>query len=156
MWFNPNLPELYSLPDQQRWSTKGVKYLCHLFTAQGFKSFYQFRVDFSLPCTYIFYYYQLCHAVRTQFGSLDNPIQVPLEKLLGHSDPTKLICAYYSALCPHILIVGVYLQLQAPTRNTCWQEKYRGRGRVSFMSQCIPLVSISIEHCNKKEMRFLL
>lgn len=52
---------------------KGVKYLCHLFTEQGFKTFYQLRVDFDLPCTYPFYYYQLRHAVYAQFRPLDNP-----------------------------------------------------------------------------------
>lgn len=72
--FNPNLQELYSLPDPQQWSSKQVKYVCHLYTAQGFKSFYQLRVDLDLPRTYPFYYYQLRHAVRGQFGSLDDPI----------------------------------------------------------------------------------
>lgn len=46
-----------------------------------------------------FFYYQLCHAVQAQFGSLDNPIAIPsLEKLLRHPDHTKLISTYYAAL----------------------------------------------------------
>lgn len=99
LWFNPYLIELYSLPDPQRWSSKGVKYLCHLYTAQGFKSFHQLRLGFNLPPSYIFFYYQLRHAIRAQFGSLVNPLQIPpLEKMLRWSDPTKLIPVYYSAL----------------------------------------------------------
>lgn len=41
LWFSPNLQEQYSLPDPQQCYSKGNKYLCHLYTAQGFKSNYQ-------------------------------------------------------------------------------------------------------------------
>lgn len=128
LWFNPNLLEFYSLPDPQRWSIKGVKYLCHFFTAQGFKSFYQLLVDFNLPGAYLFYYYQLRHAVRTQFGSLDNPIQVPpLKKLLRCSDPTIIISTHYSALVtdsnPRFRTAqGKWTSLDIPFREADWTE----------------------------------
>lgn len=99
LWFNLNLQELYSLPDPNHWYSKRVKYLCHLYDAQGFKSFHQLRTNFDLPHSYIFYYYQLRYAVHTQFGSLDDPTTItPLEKLLRHPDPTKLVSTYYGAL----------------------------------------------------------
>lgn len=99
LWFNPTLQELYSLPDTKHWYFRGVKYLCHLYNKQGFKSFYQLRLDFDLPRSYLFYYYQLRHAIRAQFGSLNDPTDLPpLEKLLRQPDPNKLISAYYTAL----------------------------------------------------------
>lgn len=85
------------MPDPKRWTSRGIKYLCHIYTPQGFKSFSQMRLDFDLPRTYLFYYYQLRHAVRAQFGSLDSPLRTPnLEKLLRSPDQTKLISTYYS------------------------------------------------------------
>lgn len=78
---------------------QGDKYLCHIYIPRGFKSFSQMRLDFDLPRTYLFYYYQLRHAVRAQFGSLASPLETPnLEKLLRALDQTKLISTYYSAL----------------------------------------------------------
>lgn len=63
------------------------------------RAFQQLQQDCNLPSNYTFYYYQLRHAIRAQFGSLDNPVQVPpLEKMLGWPDPAKLISVYYSAL----------------------------------------------------------
>ncbi|PIO38014.1 hypothetical protein AB205_0096360, partial [Aquarana catesbeiana] len=99
LWFNPTLQELYSLPDTKRWYSKGVKYLCHLYNAQGFKTFHQMSLDFDLPRSYLFHYYQLRHAIRAQFGSLKDPTNLPpLERLLRQPDPNKLVSIYYAAL----------------------------------------------------------
>lgn len=87
------------MPDTKRWYSKGIKYLCHLYDAQGFKTFQQLRPDFDLPRSYLFHYYQLRHAIRAQFGSLKNPTNLPpLERLLRQPDPNKLISTYYAAL----------------------------------------------------------
>lgn len=97
LWFNPNLKELCFIPDPQCWYFKGVKYLCLLYDMQGFKAFQRMRVNFDTR-SYMFFYYQLRHAIRAQFGSLENPVIIPqLEKILWHPDPTKLISTYYAA-----------------------------------------------------------
>lgn len=77
------------------------------------------RTDFDLSSNYIFYYYQLRHAVCAQFGSLDSPIQVPhLEKMLRWPDPTKLISIYYSSLAAQIKLAS----LNIPLVDANWTE----------------------------------
>lgn len=56
-------------------------------------------IDFDLPRSYMFFYYQLRRAIRAQFSSLENPVHIPqLEKILRRPNPTKLISTYYAAL----------------------------------------------------------
>lgn len=65
---------------------------------QEFKTFPQLQEEFGLPSTYLFYYYQLCHAVKAQFGSLDISLMItPLEKLQRCPEPTNLISELF---CP--------------------------------------------------------
>lgn len=95
LWYNPMLNELLTFPDLQCWIFRGVKYLCHQYTEWGFKAFAQLREYFNLPSSYLFFYLQLQHALRTQFGSLSTPPQMaPLKKLLRNSETTKLISEY--------------------------------------------------------------
>lgn len=99
LWYNPALGELRTLLDPQGWALHRIKYLCHLFHVQDFKSFSSLKEQLSLSPHYIFYYYQLRHVVQAQFSSLVNPVYItPLEKMLCRLDPTKLISHYYSAL----------------------------------------------------------
>lgn len=56
LWFNPTLKELCSMPDPNKWTSRGIKYLCHIYTPQGFKSFSQMRLVFDLPRTYCIYF----------------------------------------------------------------------------------------------------
>lgn len=108
-------------------------------------------MDFDLPCTYPFYYYRLWHAVRAQFGSLDNPIQVPpLEKLLRCPDPAKLISTYYAALItdsnPRFQAAQTrWASLVVPFTEGDWSE-FSGTYKTSVISSRDCVIQLKIFH----------
>lgn len=63
---------------------KGLN-IFHLYDVQGFKSFYKMHIDFELPHLYLFYYYQLRHAVCAHFSLLDTLSQYPRWRNCGNT-----------------------------------------------------------------------
>lgn len=59
LWYNPTLHELLRIPDPQRCISRGIKYLCHLYTEQGLKSFAQLKDKFNLPSSFLFIHFLL-------------------------------------------------------------------------------------------------
>lgn len=99
LWHNSHMPELHSVPDHRLWVDKGIIYLSQVVSGGLVKSFQALRDSFTLPDHMLLRYYQLRHALCTQFRGSLPCLEIPLlmDIVLGE-DSRKLISLIYTYL----------------------------------------------------------
>lgn len=102
------------LPDPQVWARFGIQKLRDVIPAGILLSFKELSAKFRLPCWMYFRYFQLQHAVCSQF--LDPPILEtdPIEDLLEQESMIKPLSTLYLAL----------LSTASPKMDRFWKQRH--------------------------------
>uniref|UniRef100_A0A803JHH5 Reverse transcriptase domain-containing protein n=1 Tax=Xenopus tropicalis TaxID=8364 RepID=A0A803JHH5_XENTR len=99
LWNNSNLPHLQGLQDVQYWAQKGINYLGDILDNGKFPSLEQLRDKLNRQDLQVFRYFQLRHAFKAQFSTLE-PELTPsnLESTLRNPQTGKLTSRLYKTL----------------------------------------------------------
>lgn len=105
--YNKQLSELLQIPDPNVWISRGLYMLFHVFSNGKLKSFDQLTLEFTLLNHMLFWYFQLHHALHTQFpGQYPVPSTLDVLDVISSDEPRKLISSFY-----HMLITPSASQL---------------------------------------------
>lgn len=128
LWHNPQLSEIFKIPDGACWANYGVKYAHQLFRDRTFRSFTDLKTEYKIPNKFFFRYLQLRHAATAQFGREEDVLSPSsMQKWISEKDHSKLFSYYYFTLLtsssPRVERVAAQLKVDIPSlKEESWSE----------------------------------
>lgn len=98
LWYRKLLPELFQVPDSSIWLSRGIL-LSHLLHNGEIKTFDQLKIEFNLPNHMLFHFFQVHHALHTQFMATHPDISsLDILTVILCEEPSQLITLFYNML----------------------------------------------------------
>lgn len=99
LWYNKILPELLQVPDLTIWIAQGIYLLSRVLHNGEIKTFDQLKAEFNLPNYMLFRFFQVHHALRTQFmDTYPTLSSIDVLEVIYREEPRQLISLLYNML----------------------------------------------------------